>query len=148
MNEGPLNILVVDDQADFAKGLKRLIEGEFKHVTVHVAFSGEQALDILGQMPTSLMVTDLQMPDMDGLQVLAAALEQNPSLSAVMLTAHGSIETAVEALKVGAYDFVTKPIEPDNLFRIVAKGLERSRLLDENRQLRDQLKRHRNRLIG
>jgi DNA-binding NtrC family response regulator len=143
-----MHILVVDDQTDFAKGLGRLIQGEFDGIGVHVAESGEQALKLLDGTPVSVMITDLQMPGMDGLTLLREALERCPTLSAVMLTAHGTIETAVDALKAGAYDFLTKPIEPESVFRVVANGLERSRLLDENRQLRDQLERHKDRLIG
>ncbi|MFH1914287.1 MAG: sigma-54 dependent transcriptional regulator [Pseudomonadota bacterium] len=141
-------ILVVDDQADFAKGLKRLIEGHFPKVRVHLALSGDQALSRLGRGPVDLIITDLQMPGMSGLDLIRKAMSESPALSVVMLTAHGSIETAVDALKAGAYDFVTKPIEPDALFRVVAKGLERSHLLRENRRLRNRLERHKDRLIG
>lgn len=148
MTPEQVHILVVDDQADFAKGLKRLIESEFPEVKVQVAFCGDQALTVLRRVPISLMITDLQMPSMDGMELLKRALGDSPELSAVVLTAHGTIEIAVEALKAGAYDFLTKPIEPESLFRVVAKGLERSRLLDENRQLKDQLERHKERLIG
>ncbi|OIQ51404.1 Transcriptional regulatory protein QseF [Pseudodesulfovibrio hydrargyri] len=143
-----MHVLVVDDQTDFARGLGRLILGEFDGVDVHVAESGEQALELLKDTPVNVMITDLQMPGMDGLTLLREALERSPSLSAVMLTAHGTIETAVDALKAGAYDFLTKPTEPEDVFRVVANGLERSRLLDENRRLRDQLERHKDKLIG
>ena len=142
------HVLVVDDQTDFARGLGRLIQGEFDEVNVHVAESGEQALKRLENTPVNVMITDLQMPGMDGLTLLREALVRCPSLSAVMLTAHGTIETAVDALKAGAYDFLTKPTEPEDVFRVVANGLERSQLLDENRQLRDQLERHKDKLIG
>ncbi|MDD3312524.1 sigma-54 dependent transcriptional regulator [Pseudodesulfovibrio sp.] len=144
----PMRILVVDDQTDFAKGLGRLIEGEFPDARIQVATSSEQGLLALRRSPVNLLITDLQMPGMNGLDLLDAALRRSPSLSAVVLTAHGSIETAVEALKAGAYDFLTKPIETETLFRVVSKGLERSRLLDENRDLRNQLERYREHLIG
>jgi DNA-binding NtrC family response regulator len=142
------HILVVDDQADFAKGLKRLIEGEFPHLKAHIALSGEQALTVLRRVPVRLMLSDLKMPEMDGLDLLKRTLDVNPELSAVILTAHGSIETAVDALKAGAYDFLTKPIEPEALFRVLTKGLERSSLLNENRLLKDQLELHQEKLIG
>jgi len=145
---GTAHILVVDDQVDFAKGLKRLIEGEFPEARVTAVHGGEQALAALRRSPVDLMISDLQMPAMNGLELLSLALAEAPELCVVMLTAHGSIETAVDALKVGAYDFLTKPIEPDVLFRAVAKGLERSRLMGENRRLRDRLERHKDRLIG
>ncbi|WP_316897857.1 sigma-54 dependent transcriptional regulator [Pseudodesulfovibrio indicus] len=143
-----VQVLVVDDQTDFASGLKRLIEGEFDHVRVLLADSGKRALELLESAPVSLMITDLQMPGMGGLALLREALARNPALSAVMLTAHGSIETAVDTLKLGAYDFLTKPIEPEVLFRVVDKGLERSMLLNENRRLRDLLERRKDKLIG
>ncbi|WP_419784250.1 sigma-54-dependent transcriptional regulator [Maridesulfovibrio sp.] len=141
-------ILIVDDQEDFARGIKRLIEGAFPEHEVFVAYDGPKALAILKAQPINLMVSDLQMPGMSGLQLLDTALAKNDALSVVMLTAHGTVETAVEALKVGAYDFVTKPIEQANLFRVINKGLERSRLLEENRLLRDQIEQRKDRLLG
>ncbi len=148
MRSEPNHVLVVDDQVDFAKGLKRLVEGRFPDVRVHLAHSGSQALARLGRTPVDLMITDLQMPEMNGLELLHAVLAAGHDLSVVMLTAHGTIETAVDALKAGAYDFLTKPIETDDLFRMVGKGLERSRLLGENRRLKRQLERHKDKLIG
>ncbi|ACS78479.1 sigma-54-dependent transcriptional regulator [Maridesulfovibrio salexigens] len=141
-------ILIVDDQEDFARGIKRLIEVAFPENEVLAAFNGEQALAVLNSQQISLMVSDLQMPGMSGLELLKTALAQNDVLSAVMLTAHGTVETAVDALKAGAYDFVTKPIEQENLFRVISKGLERSRLLEENRLLRAQIEQHKDRLLG
>ncbi|WP_320007214.1 sigma-54 dependent transcriptional regulator [Maridesulfovibrio sp.] len=141
-------ILIVDDQEDFARGIKRLIEGAFPEHEVFVAFDGQQAMSILKGQPINIMVSDLQMPGMNGLELLETALAKNEFLSVVMLTAHGTVETAVEALKAGAYDFVTKPIEQDNLFRVINKGLERSRLLAENRLLREQIEQHKDRLLG
>ncbi|TIH15901.1 sigma-54-dependent Fis family transcriptional regulator [Marinifilum sp. JC120] len=141
-------ILIVDDQEDFARGIKRLIEGAFPENTVLMAFNGEQALAMLKSQQVTLMVSDLQMPGMNGLELLKTALAQSDSLSVVMLTAHGTVETAVEALKAGAYDFVTKPIEQENLFRVISKGMERSRLLEENRLLRAQIEQRKDRLLG
>ncbi|WP_461210940.1 sigma-54-dependent transcriptional regulator [Desulfocurvus sp. DL9XJH121] len=145
---GPDTILVVDDQYDFAQGIRRLLAGRFPAVDVLAAGSGAEALDILSERRVLLMLTDLRMPAMNGLSLLSQALETMPALSAVMLTAHGSIETAVEALKAGAYDFLTKPVDTETLFRVAEKGLERSRLLDENRQLRGLLERRGETLIG
>lgn len=131
-----LNILIVDDEQDFARGLARLIAGRFPESRVETAQSGKEALQVLAKRKVHLMITDLRMPEMNGMQLLAESLALLPSLSMVVLSAYGTIETAVEALHVGAYDFLTKPIEPEQLFRVVAKGLERSRLLEENDQLR------------
>lgn len=134
-----MRILVVDDEQDFARGLARLIAGRFGQAGVEAVFNGNEALQRLAQGPVQLMITDLRMPEMGGMQLLTEAIKVQPELSMVVLSAYGSIETAVEALHVGAYDFLTKPIEPEHLFRVVGKGLERSRLLTENNQLRRML---------
>jgi DNA-binding NtrC family response regulator len=129
-------VLIVDDEADFARGLARLVGGRFPGLEVAAVHSGGEALRLLAEKPAQLMITDLRMPEMTGLQLLTEALALQPELSMVVLTAYGTIETAVEALRAGAYDFLTKPIEPEQLFRVVEKGLERSGLLEENVRLR------------
>ena len=134
-------VLIVDDEGDFARGLARLIGGHFPGIDVKAAQSGPEALKVLAESFVQVMVTDLRMPEMTGLQLLTEALALHPGLSVVVLTAYGTIENAVEAVRVGAYDFLTKPIEPDHLFRVVEKGLERSRLLEENNRLREILSR-------
>ncbi len=132
-----LRVLIVDDEQDFARGLARLISGRFRGIDVTMAHSGTEAITRLRAGSVHLLITDLRMPEMTGMELLHEALKIQPDLSMVMLTAHGTIETAVQALKMGAYDFLTKPIEPDQLFRIVGKGLERAMLLGENRRLRE-----------
>ncbi len=136
-----IDILIVDDEQDFARGLARLVAGRFTEARVEVAQSGKEALQILTARKMHLMITDLRMPEMNGMQLLAESIKLHPDLSMVVLSAYGTVETAVEALHAGAYDFLTKPIEPDQLFRVVTKGLERSRLLEENSQLRQILSR-------
>ncbi|WP_310601087.1 sigma-54 dependent transcriptional regulator [Desulfobulbus sp.] len=131
-----IGIVIVDDEQDFVHGLVRLVAGHFREARVEAAHSGKEALHLLARGPVQLMITDLRMPEMSGMQLLATALGLQPDLSVVVLSAYGTIETAVEALRTGAYDFLTKPIEPEQLFRVVAKGLERSRLLAENNRLR------------
>ena len=129
--------VIVDDEGDFARGLARLIGGRFPDLDLIPVQSGKEALRILSEKAVHLMITDLRMPEMTGMQLLKKALGVQPGLSMVVLTAYGTIENAVEALRIGAYDFLTKPIEPEQLFRVVEKGLERSRLLEENNQLRE-----------
>lgn len=131
-----VDIVIVDDEQDFARGLARLVSGRFPEARVEAALSGAEALRLLAARKVQLMITDLRMPEMNGMQLLTEALKLDPDLSMVVLSAYGTIETAVEALHAGAYDFLTKPIEPEQLFRVVAKGLERSRLLTENNRLR------------
>ncbi|HWR02579.1 MAG TPA: sigma-54 dependent transcriptional regulator [Humidesulfovibrio sp.] len=129
--------LVVDDQRDFAVGLSRLLAGQFPDWTFTVRESGAEALQELEHNDYSLLITDLRMPGISGQNLLTAALARNPALTVIMLTAFGSVETAVAALKEGAYDFLTKPIDQEHLFRIVGKAMERSQLLMENMRLRE-----------
>lgn len=138
MSQQP-GILVVDDERDFARGLARLLSRRFEAERVDVAFSGPEALERLHERPHAVLITDMRMPAMSGLELLNLALSGWPHLSIVLLTAYGSIETAVQALKHGAYDFLTKPVEPEALFRVVDKGLERARLMGENQRLKELL---------
>lgn len=133
-------ILLVDDEQDFARGLERLLERKFPNLDIQLAHTGEAALDVLKSTHVDIMLTDMLMPGMTGMDLLPLALEQRPDLSMVMLTAHGTIETAVQAVKNGAYDFLTKPVEPAELFRVVEKSQERANLMNENKQLREQVR--------
>ena len=130
------SILVVDDQPDFAKGLARLINSRHSDLEVLLSHDGAQALRLLEEQRFDILFTDLRMPGMDGQELLERAMRLDPSLTVVMLTAHGDVESAVAAIKTGAYDFLSKPLEPDNLFMALEKALERSRLLRENQRLR------------
>lgn len=143
-------ILIVDDQPDFARGLARLIEDAFPEARTLLAESGAAALTVLEAKEVSLMLTDLRMPGMSGQELLGEALQANPALSVILITGFGSIESAVDALKAGAYDFLTKPVDRDSLLRAVSKAIERARLLGENRKLREMVKRTeaRKELIG
>lgn len=129
-------LLIVDDEADFASGLARLLRVGFPDLVVDVCATPGQALIGLERQEPAIMLVDLRMPEMDGIELMGRALALIPDLSVVLLTAHGSIETAVAALKGGAYDFLTKPIKRDDLYRCVIRGLERTRLLRENARLK------------
>jgi DNA-binding NtrC family response regulator len=133
----PQRILLVDDERDFALGLSRLISAGFPDVETEIAASGAEALDALAAGQIDLMLSDLRMPGLDGQDLLRQAIRAEPGLTVIMLTGHGSVESAVAALKAGAYDFLTKPVNRTELFRAVQKGLDRGRLLSENRALRE-----------
>ncbi|WP_243358738.1 sigma-54-dependent transcriptional regulator [Fundidesulfovibrio terrae] len=133
----PETILLVDDQPDFAKGLARLIGSRHPGLTIIQANDGESALSLLEEKSPGLVFTDLRMPGMNGQELLERARAVNPQLTVVMLSAHGDVGSAVAALKAGAYDFITKPVEPEDLFLALDKALERMRLLSENRRLRE-----------
>lgn len=136
MNEAAPRVLIVDDQPDFARGLVRLLAPKLPGASLHHVLSGEAALEDLEGSPCAVLVTDLRMPGLSGLELLTRALARDPQLGVVLLTAHGDIDTAVAALKAGAYDFLTKPVDSEHLARVIAKGLERAALLRENRRLR------------
>ena len=98
-----------------------------------------RALRLLERSSVDLVLLDIRMPEIDGLDLLEMMLKKDPLLTVVMMTGHGTIELAVEAMKRGAYDFITKPFDKPGLVRSIKKGLERNRLLRENRYLRRQV---------
>ncbi len=133
-------ILIVDDDADMLDML-RLVLKKGCGSDIVTSQSGREALEILkgGRVP-DVVLSDIKMPDMDGLALLKKIREQDNSISIVLMTGYGTIEMAVEALKNGAYDFLQKPFENDELIRSMHKGLERTTLLRANRSLEEQLR--------
>lgn len=128
------SILVVDDEKDMLMLLKRSLEPDLKcHVTT--ASSAEEALKIYNENYFDLVLMDIKMPGMDGLELLEIIKRNSYDQTVIMMTAFGSIESAVEAMKSGAYDFITKPFDHDALLLRMEKALERSTLLKENQRL-------------
>ena len=132
-------ILLVDDEPDLLTGLKRSFAKRLPDTNVLTASGGNEALDILEQEDVALVLMDIMMGDMNGLEVLDRIHSIKPELTVIMMTGYGTIELAVDAIRRGAYDFVTKPLELDGLTRMIYKGLERSRLLNENKKLRSKI---------
>jgi two-component system, NtrC family, response regulator AtoC len=115
-------VLIVDDEPNLRKILSaQLTRDGYDALT---AEDGEQGLHLLREHHIDLVITDLKMPKVDGMTLLKRALEIEPELPVVLITAHGTIDTAVEALKRGAFDFVTKPFDKDEVRQIVAKALK------------------------
>ena len=106
---------------------------------VSQADSGEKAIQLLEQFAFDVVVTDLRMPGIDGVQVIAAALERYPGIVAIVITGYGTVKDAVDAIKRGAADFVAKPFQFDELMHVLHKALEQRRLKSENAYLRSQL---------
>jgi len=130
------SILVVDDEKDMLLLLKRSLEPDLKcHVTI--ASSAEEALKIYHKHHFDLVLTDIKMPGMNGLELLEIIKRDSPDQTVIMMTAFGSIDSAVEAMKSGAYDFITKPFDHDALLLRMEKALERSTLLQENQRLQN-----------
>ncbi len=131
------HVLVVDDEKSMRDLLSITLEKEGYDVVT--AAGGEAAIEALRRDATDAVITDLRMPKVDGLQVLRAAKEISPDIAVIVVTAVASTETAVEAMKLGAYDYITKPFKLDEVSLIVRNALERKRLRDENLYLRKQL---------
>ncbi len=135
-------ILIVDDEPDFLRLLKRLINSEFKG-QVFTASSSEEALRLLETHDIDVACLDIKMPGMDGFGLLSYINKYYPLTTVIMITAYGCIEVAVKAIKEGAYDFITKPIEQDVFLITLKKALERARLTKENLRLRESVKHYR-----
>ncbi len=133
----PARVLVVDDEKSMRDLLAITLQRAGYEVTV--ADGGETAIEAIRRDPFDAIITDLRMPKVDGLQVLRSARELSPETAVIMLTAVASTETAVEAMKLGAYDYITKPFKLDEVNLIIQNALERKRLRDENQYLRKQL---------
>jgi two-component system response regulator PilR (NtrC family) len=103
------------------------------------ADSGEKALELLDQFAFDIVITDLRMPGMDGTQVIEAARERYPGIIAIVITGFGTVKDAVEAIKMGASDFIAKPFQFDELLHVLRKALEQRRLASDNAYLRSQL---------
>jgi len=127
-------LLIIDDEEDLLLLLKRSLEPDLD-CTVMTALSGREAIRLVQEQPVDLVLADIKMPEMDGLELLKQLRQEYPWLTVVLMTAYGCIELAVEAIKAGAYDFVTKPFDHDSLVLTLRKALERSRLLRENLRL-------------
>src|SRR5437764_2692704 len=133
------SILIVDDEVAILNSLSPILEDEGYQVTV--AKSGAEALKTLVSEPPDLMLLDIWMPEIDGLETLKRAREQMPKLLVVMMSGHGSIETAVKAIKLGAYDYIEKPLSLENVTLRVRHALDQHRLEEENLSLRTKVER-------
>ena len=131
-------LLVVDDEEPIRNALKRFLEGE--QFAVHTAASGQEALTVLQQHDIALMLADIRMPGMSGIDLVPQALEVSPDLAVVMLSAINDATTAALCMQRGATDYLTKPIELDDLARAVQRALRRRAALVESRHLEVQLK--------
>ncbi|HLF87024.1 MAG TPA: sigma-54 dependent transcriptional regulator, partial [Nitrospiria bacterium] len=133
-------ILIVEDKESMAQMLSQTLETEGYHVIW--AKDGEEGIEKVKEAKVDLVVTDIRLPHKSGMEVLNAVKEYNPKIPVIVMTAYGTIETAVKAVKDGAYDFLTKPFEPDHLLLLIDKALEKERLVTENLILREALTRH------
>ena len=125
------NILIVDDEQSYRQLLSLVFEEQGN--SIRTAMNGRQALDLLQAEPADVIISDVKMPDMDGIEMLRAVRETLPDVGVILMTAFASVETAREAFKLGADDFIQKPFDVEELKLIVRKTLEKQALIDENR---------------
>jgi two-component system NtrC family response regulator len=127
-------ILIVDDERNYPLILSAVLRDEgFETLTAN---SGQEALGILARSDVDLVLTDMKMPVMDGIQLLEKIKENEPDLPVVMMTAHGTVEKAVEAMQKGAYNYILKPFDNERLVIYVNKAIDMYRVIKENRRLR------------
>jgi DNA-binding NtrC family response regulator len=131
-------VLVVDDEKHQRDILQVILDSEgYETVT---ARNSRHAIESVAEQAFDVVLTDLKMPDMSGIELLTELLRIQPGLCVILMTAHGSIHSAVDAMRKGAFDYLTKPLEKDEMLLVVGRAMERTRLVRENRMLQEQLR--------
>lgn len=130
-------ILVIDDEKNIREGLSMALEDEGYDVIT--AEDGKKGLEKALYDSVDLIITDLRMPLISGEEILKKVVTELPSIPVIVLTGHGTVELAVEAMRIGAYDFLTKPLDLDRLFRLVKRALENRELVLQKKELEEKL---------
>ena len=126
-------ILVIDDDKVIQEGCNRILTGE--GYDVETAFTGQEGLKKMEEETYDLVITDLKMPDISGMEVLKKIKNNDPDIGVIMITGYSTAETAVEAIKLGAFDYLPKPFTPDELISVVNKAIEEEKVLIETKHL-------------
>jgi len=132
------NVLIIDDEEIQLQSLKTFLSK--RKFNVFTSRSGEDGIRLINENLIDIVLTDFKMPGMNGFEVLRKTKEINPGIDVVVMTAFGTIENAVSLMKAGAFDYLIKPIDLDELENILEKITERKQLISENKLLRSQLK--------
>ena len=136
-----IKILIIEDEEPIRRVLLRILTEEDSSYEVHEAFDGKDGLKKINNNNYDLILCDIKMPGMDGIEVLESIKVSNKTLPFIMLTGHGNVSTAVEAMKLGAYDFISKPPDLNRLLNSVRHALENKNLVSENIILKKQVAR-------
>jgi len=134
-----IQVLLIEDEEPIRRVLSRILSEENENYQVTEAVDGKEGLKILGSKQFDLVLCDIKMPKMDGIEVLQKSNEKNIHVPFIMLTGHGNVETAVEAMKLGAYDFISKPPDLNRLLTSVRNALENKSLRTENIKLKSRV---------
>ena len=129
-------ILIIEDEEPIRRVLVRILKEEDDNFVIHEASDGKLGLDLLNNESFDLVLCDIKMPKVDGIDLLQRTRKNNSTIPFIMLTGHGNIETAVESMKLGAYDFISKPPDLNRLINSVRNALEKKELVVENKILR------------
>ena len=127
-------ILVIDDEAEIRRSVRMILE--YEGYDVQEASSGPEGLAIIEREAPDLVFLDIKMPGMDGLEALQRIRQSNESLPVVIVSGHGTVSTAVDATKLGAFDFIEKPLASERVLVTIRNALDQTRLQNENRSLK------------
>jgi signal transduction histidine kinase len=133
MDAGKPHILVVDDEMGPRESLKMILH---PYYNVHTADRGGQAVEMLKQVPVDLVTVDLKMPGFSGINVLEKVKQYDPDIEAIIITGYGSLDTAIEGLRLGAFDYISKPFDVNHILALVRRGLERRNAKARLRQVK------------
>jgi len=136
MDDEKKRILIVEDERSTREGLQRLLRSNYEVILAEDGFRGT---NLLQRQAFDIVLTDLRMPGADGMEILEQSLQCSPPPACIILTAYGSIEAAVDAMRAGAFDFITKPVNLDQLEVVIQRAIQSRQLLEENRNLKQQL---------
>ncbi len=131
------SILIIDDEKEICESIKMILE--YEGYQVNAFTSAKEGLQKISDLPYSGMLLDIQMPEMSGFEVLQKVKKSNPNISVIIISAHGSVENAIKATRLGAFDFIEKPIDRDKLLISVRNAVEQSNLLTENKEIKKTL---------
>lgn len=128
------NVLIVDDEEDFRETLVKRLQK--RRLNVFGAESGQRALDLMNTLIFDVVVLDVKMPGLDGIDTLREMKKKNPLMEVILLTGHASMESGVEGMNLGAFDYVMKPVNIDDLMEMIRQAYERKLIQEEDRKKR------------
>jgi len=133
MDENKPHVLVVDDELGPRESLKMILN---PYYNVHVADRGVQAVELLDKVPVDLVTLDMKMPGLTGIDVLEKVKKRDPDIEAIIITGYGSLDTAIEGLRLGAFDYISKPFDVNHILSLVRRGIERRHAKAKLRQVK------------